>query len=143
MGYHGNHVQYGDQNGNQLSRDVYPNATSQYPTISMQLLGDAAGGSTHPSHINNDQYPLGGSTCQVTVYANDSAVDESNARQCKYCHKMFCAPAMLKRHLLVHTGERSYVCEFCPKKFGLKSSLKRHVVSVHKQPFYEPKDLSS
>ena len=51
---------------------------------------------------------------------------------CGYCNKDFTKPAKLKRHLVVHTGERPYLCKFCPKNYNDKSALIRHIRAKHK-----------
>ncbi|KAK0440735.1 hypothetical protein ARMSODRAFT_962256 [Armillaria solidipes] len=46
---------------------------------------------------------------------------------CTMCHKRFDRPSTLKKHLLVHTGEKAYQCETCGRRFGVASNLNRHV----------------
>ena len=43
------------------------------------------------------------------------------------CGKRFYERAKLKRHLLVHSGEKPFVCEICQKPFGYKANLKTHM----------------
>lgn len=45
---------------------------------------------------------------------------------CQICGKAFKLLAHLKRHVVVHTGEKHYVCEVCERPFGDKSTLKKH-----------------
>ena len=37
----------------------------------------------------------------------------------------------LKRHKLIHTGEKRFVCNVCPSKFNNNSHLKRHILYKH------------
>lgn len=46
---------------------------------------------------------------------------------CTMCHKRFDRPSTLKKHLLVHTGEKAFVCDTCGRRFGVASNLNRHV----------------
>ncbi|KAI9510645.1 hypothetical protein F5148DRAFT_976509 [Russula earlei] len=46
---------------------------------------------------------------------------------CSMCEKAFDRPSTLKKHMLVHTGEKSHVCEICGRRFSVASNLNRHV----------------
>ncbi|RKP35754.1 hypothetical protein BJ085DRAFT_11726, partial [Dimargaris cristalligena] len=45
---------------------------------------------------------------------------------CPKCLKEFVRKYDLKRHMLTHTGEKSFVCEGCDKLFSRRDVLKSH-----------------
>ncbi|XP_068233088.1 zinc finger protein ZFP2-like [Palaemon carinicauda] len=46
--------------------------------------------------------------------------------ECKYCEKSFTKSSDLKRHLMIHTGDRPFVCNLCGTGFIEKSKLIVH-----------------
>lgn len=53
----------------------------------------------------------------------------SKSYQCAVCFKSFEAPSKLKRHYVIHTGQRPYHCNMCDKDFTQSSHLKTHMLS--------------
>ncbi|XP_034015380.1 zinc finger protein 624-like [Thalassophryne amazonica] len=59
------------------------------------------------------------------------AVGQSQVRQltpnsCDICLKSFVSPSKLKRHYLVHTGQRPFRCDICGKCFTQSTHMKIH-----------------
>ncbi|TFK23711.1 hypothetical protein FA15DRAFT_446538 [Coprinopsis marcescibilis] len=86
---------------------------------------------------------------QPSVVVPENSTSREKKHACTMCHKRFDRPSTLRKHLLVHTGEKgawvglkgagerlmvaavavclAFVCEICGRRFGVASNLNRHV----------------
>ena len=55
---------------------------------------------------------------------------------CTVCGKCFGSNKDVRRHMLVHTGEKPYSCDICGRRFTQKSHLKAHQ-KIHSKPIIE------
>jgi len=55
---------------------------------------------------------------------------------CNQCEKKFFTRKDLKRHSVVHTGNREFSCPHCTQRFGRKDHMTRHAKKTHAS-FYE------
>lgn len=51
--------------------------------------------------------------------------------KCEVCSAGFRSPAMLRQHMVVHTGERPFKCTLCSAAFTQHSNMKRHRIRTH------------
>jgi hypothetical protein len=70
----------------------------------------------------------------------ESPVDD---RTCQICSKTFTKPYSMKRHMLIHTGERPFKCSHCDTDFVRRFDLSRHLQRRHKGSELEPNDEST
>ena len=47
--------------------------------------------------------------------------------RCPTCHKGFSTMSHLKRHQLIHTGERPYPCPYCGRRYNQRSNVTLHL----------------
>ena len=70
------------------------------------------------------------SVCGVDVPSYDemrSHIKTHNKHTCDVCQKSFSTPFVLRRHKMIHTGERPHVCTVCGKSFIEKQHLTCHM----------------
>jgi len=65
----------------------------------------------------------------VTYHKVHMIDDKDNKKyfQCDQCKKTFVHPAHIKRHVLIHTGERPYCCRVCNNRFLRNDYLPSHI----------------
>uniref|UniRef100_A0A3B5KWR5 Si:dkeyp-113d7.1 n=1 Tax=Xiphophorus couchianus TaxID=32473 RepID=A0A3B5KWR5_9TELE len=77
----------------------------------------------------------GPTPCCWTGWANPTPTLER--ARCTNCSPPFGQAGNLKRHQLIHTGQKPYVCAHCPKGFTKADDLYRNHVQIHtgEKPF--------
>ena len=51
---------------------------------------------------------------------------------CPFCNRVSAHSGSIKRHILIHTGEKPFKCKYCPMSCRQKSDLKNHIQNKHK-----------
>ncbi|XP_018371151.1 PREDICTED: zinc finger protein 37-like [Trachymyrmex cornetzi] len=73
----------------------------------------------------------GSSTTHNVIMVQNRDNTNVIAYRCKTCRNTFQCKSYLRRHLLIHSGEKPYQCKFCKKVFNQISSLNRHKKKMH------------
>ena len=65
-----------------------------------------------------------------------ASTGEYQGFKCDICDKFFKESAGLKRHLVIHSGEKPFTCTVCDKSFNDRSILRRHAFThTERKPF--------
>ncbi|XP_066964703.1 longitudinals lacking protein, isoforms H/M/V-like isoform X12 [Macrobrachium rosenbergii] len=78
------------------------------------------------------QHPNTSPPPSVTLSA--SPQEENSNISCRFCGKSFqgrYGKYNLKRHVMIHRGEKPFQCPYCPHRANQKGNLKYHILSVH------------
>lgn len=62
--------------------------------------------------------------------------DSTEGFKCEFCEKRFPDRNSLKRHQVIHSGERPFKCDYCEQSFNDRSILRRHMyIHTDRKPF--------
>ncbi|XP_053251757.1 zinc finger and BTB domain-containing protein 10 [Podarcis raffonei] len=122
----------------------------QYPEEDLQFIKEEAGTSNDfkfgmfpgissdfkfgllPGSSNDFKYGLLPESWPKETWENGDSSLIMNKLKCPHCNYVAKYRRTLKRHLLIHTGVRSFSCDICGKLFTRREHVKRHSL-VHKK----------
>ncbi|XP_053571131.1 zinc finger and BTB domain-containing protein 10 [Bombina bombina] len=111
----------------QIDGNAMPPQQVAYPEEDLQCFQDAAGTS------NEFKFGMLPETWPRESWENgDASGGLMNKLKCPHCNYVAKYRRTLKRHLLIHTGVRSFSCDICGKLFTRREHVKRHSL-VHKK----------
>ncbi|XP_054840833.1 zinc finger and BTB domain-containing protein 10 isoform X2 [Eublepharis macularius] len=100
----------------------------QYPEEDLQFIKEEAGTS---NDFKFGMFPAISNDFKFGLLPGDSSLI-MNKLKCPHCNYVAKYRRTLKRHLLIHTGVRSFSCDICGKLFTRREHVKRHSL-VHKK----------
>jgi hypothetical protein len=92
-------------------------------------LADARNATPHSHFQNAAPHGLHGApTAPAVAVAVEGASAQELVFQCPEasCRRVFTQSSNLRRHMMVHTGERPFTCERCSRSFARKATLVTH-----------------
>ncbi|XP_020643209.3 zinc finger and BTB domain-containing protein 10 [Pogona vitticeps] len=130
-------------------------ASVQYPEEDLQFIKEEAGTSNDfkfgmfpgissdfkfgllPSTSNDFKYGLLPESWPKENWENGDSSLIMNKLKCPHCNYVAKYRRTLKRHLLIHTGVRSFSCDICGKLFTRREHVKRHSLVHQKDKKYK------
>ncbi|KAM6900396.1 zinc finger protein PLAG1 [Xenentodon cancila] len=66
-----------------------------------------------------------------THAGKSSSGTKEKKHRCEQCERRFYTRKDVRRHMVVHTGQKDFLCQYCAQRFGRKDHLTRHVKKSH------------
>lgn len=79
------------------------------------------------TYCNFDSLTKSNTECFDNVLDTLSADQNSNQYKCDICTKKVLSFQSLRRHMKIHSGEKTHMCEICNRSFIEKGNLKKHM----------------
>ncbi|KAK8749285.1 hypothetical protein OTU49_015772, partial [Cherax quadricarinatus] len=81
-----------------------------------------------------DEVGLSGVSSRWRLLINPKPAAEGvKTFNCRYCGKIFTDSSNLRRHTMIHTGEKPFKCPQCSHSSNRKGNLIAHIMSVHRK----------
>lgn len=131
-------ARFPDTNENVLSSFEFTPTNHLYACPICGIMSDTQHDFTQHIRGHNSLNDYGNFTCQICHKVRSKCFFFFNfVSLCVkftfiFPQKVLSCSSSLKRHVLVHTGERPYTCEQCPEKFTTNGNLRRHIL-IHRQ----------
>ena len=95
--------------------------------------------------IHTGEKPYVCMECDYSSHRKDSLTNHLQSKHnigsekftCPFCSKVFKQRHHMERHMLIHTGPKSFVCPDCDYSTHRKDNLTNHIQSKHPEIFVE------
>ena len=74
----------------------------------------------------------------ASAYHNHLLTHQHPTHECEICHKKFQTKDKLRRHSLIHSGDKPFRCPVCDYRCNVEGNLRKHCLNSH-QIVYPPK----
>ncbi|KAM4605983.1 zinc finger Y-chromosomal protein-like [Polymixia lowei] len=107
-----------DQLSSSISVEVHPSNVAMTPSLTIQSQTVKSSPFSHRSDTHPEQ-------------PGQRAVPVPRVFVCHVCRKVLKCKSSLRRHSLIHTGEKAFACQLCSTRFNRLSNLQQHLRRMH------------